>query len=104
MAMGPGLRPVFKTRDKEWNIAAAKHFEQHAGAAMTFDLGGRYNFFSAQQALVRTQLKDGDVFAVLSKTEVLGTAPFAFSRGIRLATPLPQPPPRLHAMPVSMPS
>jgi capsid protein len=81
MALGAGLKPKFRTRDTEWNELAAANFDNRAGSPYTFDLGGRYNYYQAQRALLRARLTDGDVFAVLSKTATNGFAAIRIYEG-----------------------
>jgi capsid protein len=68
MVVGRGIRPRPKTRDAKWNRLALADFNNTAGTAGVFDIGGRYNFFQAQRAFMRGKLKDGNAFSILAKT------------------------------------
>lgn len=62
------LTPVPLTSDKEWNAAALKSFNNIAYNNAVFDLGGRYNFESAQVMMTRCRLIDGDILGVLTES------------------------------------
>ena len=69
MTVGTGIRPRPRTRDTDWNEIALKDFNNTAGSRIVFDVGGRYNFYQAQRALMRCKLKDGSGFSMMAKTD-----------------------------------
>jgi len=67
LVTGPrGLRPFPATSDKEWNQKALALFENRA-QKWSFDLGGKWSFYAAQQQAFRHMLRDGDMFGVLTE-------------------------------------
>jgi capsid protein len=80
MVAGTGLTPQAGTTDKAWNTLAEKEFARVADSPFVFDVGGRYDFAKAQQALLRFGYRDGDAAALLTSSEA-GSARFAFYEG-----------------------
>ena len=67
LAVGTGLKPHPMTSDKDWNRRALDNFNERAGSRDVFDFSGKWNFYEAQSGLISCELRDGDIFAVLSK-------------------------------------
>ena len=67
LAVGTGLKPHPMTSDKDWNRRALDNFNERAGSRDVFDFSGKRNFYEAQSGLISCELRDGDVFAVLSE-------------------------------------
>ncbi len=66
-ALGPGLVPQAQTRDHAWNRAAEMWFEDSfCNVPWAFDLGGQFDFYRAQVAIVEAMLTDGEVFSQLA--------------------------------------
>ena len=78
MIAGTGLTYQAATSDTEWNRLAEKARERVIRSKHLYDLGGRYNGNSSQQACVRFRFRDGDCGQVLTRDPVTGTARFAF--------------------------
>lgn len=68
MVAGTGLTVQASTTDKTWNALAEKAFAQRTTSPFVFDVGGRYDFASSQQAQLRFSYRDGDAAAVLAKS------------------------------------
>ncbi len=68
-AMAGALTPVPLTRDKDWNQAALKSFNNNAGADLVFDVSGKFNFWSCQPMLSALRMLDGRCLGVLSESE-----------------------------------
>jgi len=68
LVAGTGLSPQALTTDSAWNAKAERHFTERAGQRFVFDVGGRYDFFSAQRAIMRQRLRDGDCAAILTES------------------------------------
>jgi capsid protein len=87
MVAGTGLAPQAATKDKAWNALAEKEFAQRAESPFVFDVGGRYDFYKSQQALMRFRFRDGDASAVLTESAAgLGRLAFYESHQIGNAT------------------
>lgn len=66
------LTPSACTEDADWNKRAAEVFEDRAGTAAAFDVGGKFDFWTAQPMLSRAALKDGDILTVLTESTTRG--------------------------------
>ena len=87
MVAGTGLAPQAATKDKAWNALAEKEFAQRAESPFVFDVGGRYDFYKSQQALMRFRFRDGDASAILTESAAgLGRVAFYESHQIGNAT------------------
>lgn len=80
---GTGLMPLPKTLDTEWNRDRAALFEERNGSSGVFDLGGRWDFYSAQCGMERCRNRDGDIGAILTSSAA-GLARLAFVEGHRI--------------------
>lgn len=80
MVAGTGLTPQAATTDKVWNALAEREFANRTGSQFVFDLGGRYDFPSSQQAQLRFAFRDGDAASVLTESAT-AQARFAFYEG-----------------------
>jgi capsid protein len=69
LAMGTGLMPRFTTADKEWNKLMNARLEAALGSALTYDLAGRRDFYSAQADDMTTAYRDGDLGKVYARDE-----------------------------------
>lgn len=66
MVAGTGLMPRPTTRDPAWNKLAAARLEARWGSRIAYDLGGKFNGYTAQRAKLRCRYKDGDVATALT--------------------------------------
>lgn len=66
---GTGLMPVPKTGDAAWNKERAALFEQRNGTASVFDLGGWWDFYSAQFGSQYCANRDGDIGGILTASQ-----------------------------------
>lgn len=85
MVAGTGLMIRPATADRAWNKERQALFEQRNGSAASFDLGNRWDFYSAQRGLLRCRYRDGDVGTVLT-TSPGGLASVAFVESHRLGS------------------
>lgn len=69
MVCGTGLAPHPLTKNREWNQRARRLFMQRCGSPNTFDLSRKYDFFSAQRAIVRSLIRDGDCAGVIARND-----------------------------------
>lgn len=69
LAMGTGLMPRFTTADKEWNKLMNARLEAVLGSALTYDLAGRRDFYSAQADDMTTAYRDGDLGKAYARDE-----------------------------------
>jgi lambda family phage portal protein len=69
-AVGNGLVPQAQTSDAAWNKEAEQWFEdRYCNVPWAFDKAGRFDFYSAQTALIEAMLTDGEIFAQLARSE-----------------------------------
>jgi capsid protein len=62
-AIGRGISPQARSKDREWNQLAEMAFEDKCGtAAFGFDTGAQVNFYEAQPLIMKQILTDGDFF------------------------------------------
>jgi hypothetical protein len=80
MAMGTGLMPSFTTGDKEWNKDINRRLRAVFGSALTYDLAGRQDFYSAQADDKTTAFRDGDLGKAYARDE-LGNLRVAYYEG-----------------------
>lgn len=80
---GTGLIPQPTTADKEWNRDRAALFEQRNGSAAVFDLGGWWDFYSAQYGSQYCANRDGDIGGILTES-ASGLARTAFVESHRI--------------------
>lgn len=78
MIAGTGLVYQAATTDKEWNKLAEAYVESVMRSRHAYDLGGRYNGYSSQQATLRFRFRDGDCAQVLVRNPDTGAPCFAF--------------------------
>lgn len=65
-AVGTGITPQARTRNAEFNKAAEKLFEDTVGTtSFAFDLAAQWNFYEAQEEILKHTGLDGDFFAQL---------------------------------------
>lgn len=81
MVAGTGLTYQAATTDSEWNALAEHARERVIRSRHLYDLGGRYNGATSQQAVLRFRFRDGDCAQVLTRDPETGTARFAFYEG-----------------------
>lgn len=86
MIAGTGLTYQAATTDTEWNRLAEKARERVIRSRFSYDLGGRYDGNTSQQATLRFRFRDGDCAQVLSRDPVTGAARFAFYEGHQIGT------------------
>lgn len=86
LAAGTGLTPHALTTDREWNKAAEAFFAQSVESPFIFDIGKRYDFYSAQPFVLSAHYRDGDQATVLTES-LAGRARFAFYEGHQVANP-----------------
>jgi capsid protein len=67
-SMVGALTPVPQTLDTEWNLAALASFNRNASSPLTFDVGGRFDFWSCQPMITSCSDMDGDMLAVFTET------------------------------------
>ncbi len=58
MVAGTGRVPQPTTRDRAWNKLAKNAFNRVAASRISYDLGGRYDFYSSQAAVKGFQHRD----------------------------------------------
>lgn len=85
MVAGTGLMIRPATADRAWNKERQTLFEQRNGSAAAFDVGNRWDFYSAQRGLLRCRYRDGDVGTVLT-TSPGGLASVAFVESHRIGS------------------
>ncbi len=68
------MTPQARTADEEWNKAADLNFRNRAMAKTVFDVGGKFNFKTAQRMLMQKVLCDGDILTVLTESGNKGAA------------------------------
>jgi len=69
MVIGTGLVPRAITRDRAFNLAATKYFENRSSSALSYDVTGKFSGWEMQRQAYDTRLKDGDAAIVYSKSE-----------------------------------
>lgn len=79
-------KPQADSGDREWNDLAEARFRDSCMVQEVFDVGGRFDFATAQLMLKRLRFKDGDAFTVLTQAEN-GRARFAFYEGHQCCNP-----------------
>lgn len=67
MVCGTGLFPYPTGKNKERNQKIRRLWNSRAESANTFDLSRKYSCGMAQQAIVRSKIRDGDVAPVLAR-------------------------------------
>lgn len=80
------MTPQARTADEEWNKAADLNFKHRAMAKTVFDVGGKFNFKTAQKMLMQKVLCDGDILPVLTESGNKGAA-VAFYESHQLRNP-----------------
>lgn len=67
--MCSGLRPEPATTDSGFNRKAKDLFNRRCGklSSKVFDVGGKFNFFTMQDVLMKMHFRDGDVFPIRAK-------------------------------------
>ncbi|MBC7366754.1 MAG: phage portal protein [Undibacterium sp.] len=85
MVAGTGLAPQAATKDIPWNALAEKEFARRAESPFVFDVGGRYDFYKSQQALMRFRFRDGDCSAILTES-ASGLGRLAFYEGHQIGS------------------
>ena len=85
MVAGTGLMIQPSTGDREWNKDRRALFEERNGSAASFDLGGRWDFYSSQRGTLRCRYRDGDVAPILTKS-LAGLAQVAFVESHRIGS------------------
>jgi hypothetical protein len=80
LAAGTGLTPHALTDDPEWNKDAERYFAGRAESPFSFDVGGRFDFYSSQPFALACQYRDGDHPTVLTASAT-DQAMFAFYEG-----------------------
>lgn len=78
MIAGTGLTYQAATTDTEWNRLAERARERVIRSRYSYDLGGRYDGNTSQQATLRFRFRDGDCAQVVSTDPATGAARFAF--------------------------
>lgn len=86
MIAGTGLMYQAATTDHEWNTLAEQARERVIRSRYSYDLGGRYDGNSSQQATLRFRFRDGDCAQVLVRDPDTGAARFAFYEGHQIGT------------------
>lgn len=61
--------PQFDSGDEEWDELAEQAFRDSCLTPEVFDLAGKYDFESVQEALKICRYRDGDILTVLTETE-----------------------------------
>ncbi len=69
MVIGTGLVPRAITRDRVFNLAATKYFENRASSALSYDVTAKFSGWEMQRQAYDTRLKDGDAAIVYTKSE-----------------------------------
>lgn len=85
LAAGTGLTPHAMTTDREWNKASENYFAARAESPFSFDLGGRFDFYSAQPFALACHYRDGDQATIMSESAT-AQAMFAFYEGHQIAS------------------
>jgi capsid protein len=68
-AVGTGIVPQAKSKNRVWNRQAERHFEDMVcQEAFAFDAAGAVNFYGAQSLILRQVAVDGDFFGQLVKS------------------------------------
>jgi capsid protein len=80
LAAGTGLTPYPLTTDTEWNRLALAYAATRFDSPLTFDVGGRFDFYSGQAFALACSYRDGDQ-ATVAATAPTGEAMFAFYEG-----------------------
>lgn len=79
-------KPQAASGDREWDKQAEAAFRDSCMVQEVFDIGGKFDFQTAQLLLKRLRFKDGDAFTVLTEAEN-GRARFAFYEGHQCQNP-----------------
>lgn len=69
MVVGTGLVPKAMTKDRAFNRAATKYYENRASSALSFDVTGKFSGWQMQRHAYETKLKDADAAVVYSKSQ-----------------------------------
>lgn len=80
LAAGTGLTPYPLTTDQEWNKLALAYAGTRFDSPLTFDVGGRFDFYSAQPFVLACSYRDGDS-ATVGAEAATREAQFAFYEG-----------------------
>lgn len=80
LAAGTGLTPYPLTDDKEWNKEALTYANARFESPFSFDVGGRYDFYSSQPFALACHYRDGDQPTVQTESRT-AEAMFAFYEG-----------------------
>lgn len=78
--------PQAQSGDPDWDDAAEEAFRFRCAKAVAFDVGGKFNFATAQPMLMRAAFTDAHIFTVLTKWDD-GAARFAFYEASALRNP-----------------
>jgi capsid protein len=84
---GRGFRARPLSADKDWNRLVKDAFHRHASSAEAFDRAGRVNFYEAQVLVERQNYLTGEMFGLLTESEVSGRAMMAFYEAEQVGNP-----------------
>jgi capsid protein len=85
LAAGTGLTPHALTKDEEWNRLAESYAASRWESPFSFDIGGRFDFYSAQAFSLACHYRDGDQ-ATLLTSSATDQAMFAFYEGHQIGS------------------
>jgi capsid protein len=85
LAAGTGLTPYPLTRDRTWNEEALAYANRRFESPFTFDVGGRFDFYSAQPFVLACHYRDGDQATALTESQTR-QAMFALYEGHQIGT------------------
>lgn len=91
LAAGTGLTPHPLTADKEWNTAALAYAQNRFNSPITFDVGGRFDFYAAQAHILAAHYRDGD-HATIQTESATRQAMFALYEGHQIGNGSPYSP------------
>lgn len=69
MVAGTGSMPNPTTKATEWNKLCRARIDAVYGSALTYDLAGKYNGYTAQAPTLSARFRDGDVGKVFARDE-----------------------------------
>lgn len=69
-SVGTGIIPQARSSNQDWNKQVEQMFEDTAGTtAFAFDASAQFNFYEAQNLIVKSIARDGDFFAQFLKAD-----------------------------------